>query len=116
TIHAGIVSPSGVEYRATGDESTPNDHFGSGPHGAHARPGIGDICYTGCDPTIGAKIVPAAGVQHGGTVVAAPDDHLSASQHVTTRSSSGRRISGARRYPTICPGVISSPRICGIGA
>src|SRR5882672_9566175 len=60
----------------------------------------------GC-PTIGARIVSAAGVQIVGTIVlSAPDDHFAAGPHCRV-TNSGRPAAGAGGRPTVGAGIVS---------
>ena len=62
-IGAGIVSSTGVEKgEATVWQSAPDDHFSAGPHGCVATARVGRADDADGGPTVGGRIVSAAGV------------------------------------------------------
>ena len=103
TVRAGIVFATSAEGRATGEKTTPNNHFGPGPHGGRTRTGIRRVGRAGGCPTIRAWIGPSAGIEidRAGVTNTAPDDHLTASPDVSTRGSGGWRVSCGGSYPTV---------------
>src|SRR5581483_11655913 len=58
------------------DCAAPHDHLIPVPHACVTKPTNGSIDSAGCRPTIGAWVVPAAGVQDVAVIVSAPHDHL----------------------------------------
>ena len=101
TIGNRIVSPTGVQIAAK-VTSAPNDHFAAGPDRRMAEPGSGSVGdVRGC-PSVRAGIVSAAGDSPS-----APNDHFAASPHSCGRRDH-RRVSCARRYPTVRIRIISA--------
>ena len=82
-------------------KSTPDDHFAAGPHCRVIDSGSGRVGGAGGCPTIGARIVSAAGVQRAAAIISAPDDHFAASPHCRVIISAIGRAGGAGRCPRV---------------
>src|ERR1051326_1009624 len=111
TIGRGIVSPAGVQI---GGEpvSTPDYHLCARPH-CRVKPEInGRIGGAGGHPAIGAGIVSPASVEVLGRpsaiISTSPDNHFTPSPHCGVTLSCRRRVIGARAYPSIRAGIVSS--------
>jgi hypothetical protein len=86
----------------------PDDHFTASPHCGVTASGRGRVGGAGGGPTVGARIVPSAGVQSaaidlcgGAQVISSPDDHFTASPNCrVTRPVTGR-IGGGGGRPRI---------------
>src|SRR5947209_8583104 len=65
---------------------------------------IGDVSGAGRSPTVGAGIIPPAGVQ---IAISAPDDHFGTSPHCRVIVSTSGRTGGARASPTVGARIVS---------
>ena len=111
-ISTGIVSAARVQ-RAAQDAaaSTPDDHFAAAPDCRVKRATswrVSDACGS---PTIGTRIIFAAGVCVSHAIISAPDDHFGAGPHCSVNVSTRGRVRGAGRCPAICVWIVSSPSI-----
>ena len=76
TIHAGIVSPAGIQIGAA-TNAAPDDHFTTRPHCRVGATAFRHVRATSSCPVVRVGIVSAAGVQTEG-IGLAPDDHFTA--------------------------------------
>ena len=59
----------------------------------------------GC-PTVGARIVPPAGVQIAAVIASTPDDHFTAGPNYRVSSPGDGRVGGAGGGPTVGAGIV----------
>src|SRR5205823_3060778 len=107
TIGVWIVSAAVLTRLAT--QSTPHNHFTTGPYCGVRRPPIRPAGGGGRNPTVCTRIVSAAGIEvnKGAAVDSAPDNHFTASPDRCVTKTAIRRVDGASRCPTVRARIIS---------
>ncbi len=107
TIGAGIISPAGVQVKASKYKSTPDDHFTASPHccvkalGQRVRWSCSWPSNYPCWDCISRRCSNRRKFQ------STPDDHFTASPHCRVRSSGIGRVGRAGGRPTIGAGIVS---------
>ena len=82
-------------------KSTPDDHFTTSPDCPVTSSGSGHVASAGGCPTVGDRIISAAGVQKGAIVVSTPDDHLAAGPDRVMGVPGSGHIGSAGGGPTV---------------
>src|SRR5205823_2162189 len=105
---AGIISAASV-HKTAAIISAPNNHFAASPHCCVSDSADWRVGGAGACPTVGGRIVRAAGVEIlTATVirVAAPDDHFTAAPYCRVIFSAVGRADDVGGCPSISAGII----------
>jgi hypothetical protein len=113
SIRDRIICATCVKIARVG-VTTPHNHFAACKNCGVRSSRSWDIGGAGSCPTVGSWVVFAAGIEVViGTVrkITAPHNHFTAAPNASVRESSGGRVGGARRYPTVSARIVPGASI-----